>query len=204
MEKTWCVKKIFGRLFAQIIHHVKRTNRNKICSFLLCKMLYTSIKNLIQKACSLQLKFLFYVPDVFFSWSLNCYLSRETRPPRHWRLHNFAVVPFSTTKYLWETKWVFSLQHRHCQSLISPFNSGLFRNSSTSQRLMKGHLVCRMKTWQQSEAERLALLSYQRDPQPERLKLDSGVEICLRSWDIRSKNKVVGFFFHSLYFLFKC
>lgn len=37
---------------------------------------------------------------------------------------------------------------------------------------MKGHLVGRMKTWQQPELQGLALFSYQRDPQPARLNLD--------------------------------
>lgn len=50
---------------------------------------------------------------------------------------------------------------------------------------MKGHLVCRMKTWQQSEVERLALFSYQRDPQPAGLKLDS-------EWKSASMAEILG------------
>lgn len=127
----------------------------------------------IHKTCSrCSFTFCFIFCRSVFSSSINCSFSQEKRLPLHLGLHNFVVVPFRTTKYLWETKWVFRLRH-HCRSPISPFNTTLFRNSSRSQRLMKGHLVCRMKTWQQSEAERLALFSYQRDPQPARLKLDS-------------------------------
>lgn len=93
-------------------------------------------------------------------------------PDGNWGLHNVAVVRFSTEKDLWETEWVFSpLQQQ--QSGISQFNTSRFKNSaSASQRLIKGHLVWRMKTWQQPELERLALFSYQRDPQPARLNLD--------------------------------
>lgn len=66
----------------------------------------------------------------------------------------------------------FSLRQRQ-RSGISYFNTSLFKNSaSASQRLAKGHLVVKMKTWQQSELERLALFPYQRDPQPVRLSLD--------------------------------
>lgn len=87
-------------------------------------------------------------------------------------LHNVSVVRFSTLKDLWETERVFSLPQQQ-QSRISQFNTSLFKHSaSVSQRLMKGHLVGRMKTWQQPELERLALFSYQRVPQPVRLNLD--------------------------------
>lgn len=75
-------------------------------------------------------------------------------------------------KDLWETEGVFSVLQQQ-QSRISQFNTSLFKHSaSASQRLMKGHLVGWMKTWQQPELERLALLSYQRHPQPARLNQD--------------------------------
>ena len=96
----------------------------------------------------------------------------ECGPAGNRGLHNVTVVRFSSLKDLGETERVFSpllLQ----QSGISQFKTSFFKHSaSTSQRLMKGHMVGRMKTWHQAELEGLALFSYQRDPQPVRLNMD--------------------------------
>lgn len=71
-----------------------------------------------------------------------------------------------------------SVSHR---SRISSLDTSFFKHGvGASQRLMRGHLLGRMKTWQQSKLEGLALFSYQRDPQPARLSLDFCVEIRLR------------------------
>lgn len=81
-------------------------------------------------------------------------------------------VLLSTLIDLWETVQVISLVQQQ-QSTISLFNTSLFKHSASwSQRLRKGHLVGRMKTWQPLEQRGLALFSYQRDPQAERLNLD--------------------------------
>lgn len=107
-------------------------------------------------------------------WLHHRRLSR-VHPHANCGLHNDAVARFSSGKKGKKKtceKVHFSLRQRQ-RSGISYFNTSLFKNSaSASQRLAKGHLVVKMKTWQQSELERLALFPYQRDPQPVRLSLD--------------------------------
>lgn len=79
---------------------------------------------------------------------------------------------FNTSKDLWETEEALLLLLLQL-SAISLFNTNPFKQSTCmSQRLMKGHLVGRMKTWQQREQKGLVMYLYQKDPQPEGLNLD--------------------------------